>query len=214
MLHSVMRALFYPSPGIDIGAQEAADYEAWLGEGLTLDKLYALPYDPLRMLRYLATGERYLFHGSNNREIARFEPRKQTLYNGKPVHAVFASAEPLWSVFYAVFDRRKLEGSFRNGCLAYGTQRYHYYSLNQATMRAEPWTSGALYVLPRERFRRASSSKLRFDEWICEEPVEPLLRVEVQPQHFVFRDRVAVHGDHEPVWQTWLRYKSRTAVAR
>lgn len=214
MLHIVMRALFYPSPEIDIGAQEAADYEAWLEGGLALDKLYALPYDPVRMLRYLATRESYLFHGSNNREIARFEPREQTLYSGKPVHAVFASAEPLWSLFYAVFDRSKLVGSFRNGCLAYSSQRYHYYSLNQATMRAEPWTPGMLYVLPREPFRRASSSKLRFDEWICEQPVEPLLRIEVQPQDFVFRDRVAVHGDREPVWQTWLRYKTRTSVTR
>jgi hypothetical protein len=48
-------------------------------------------------------------HGSNNRHIVQFEPRKQTLFNGQYVEAVFATQDGIWAVFYAVFNRINLD---------------------------------------------------------------------------------------------------------
>jgi hypothetical protein len=67
--------------------------ELRLGEGGVVDFLHD----------QVASGA-VLLHGSNSRTIERFEPLDQTSYHGVLVHAVFATPDPVWPLFFAVTD--------------------------------------------------------------------------------------------------------------
>ena len=170
---------------------------------------YNLPYPKLKFLQYLSEGGHYLFHGSNNKEIDRFQPRKQTLYNNELVEAVFSAADPNWSVFYAVLNRSNVLGGFRNGCIYAKGRRFHFYSLNASTISNQPWTSGSIYILPKSSFRRASKGRFYFDEWISEQPVTPIAKLDITVDDFYFINKVAVHNDNESLMMTYLLYKLR-----
>lgn len=195
--------------------QEVRDYEELISQLKNNNILhYSLPYPKSRFLNYLALTGLYVFHGSNHKKIDRFEPRQQTLFNNEVTKAVFASADPNWSIFYAVLDRTKIVGSFRNGCVSSNGKRYHYYSLNASTQKNNPWTDGMLYILPKHSFERADQGKTYFDEWISHEPVAPIAKLSVSIEDFYFKDKVATHKDNESLVKTWLLYKARLLLSR
>ena len=211
MLSLVLRTLLYDAPQVIFSDAEIKEYEKINstiknGELLTLDHHIS----KYRFLLYLSQHHNYLFHGSNHPSIDEFEPREQTLYNNKLTKAVFASSEPMWSIFYAVFDRSKLVGSFRNGCLVYKNKKYHFYSLNESTKNNDPWTEGVIYLLPRDTFVQPDQKKLHFDEWICHDYVKPLGKIKVNASDFIYKNKVATHQAHESLIKTWLLYKRRT----
>lgn len=211
MISILLKIILYTSPKIDFYPAEIAAYDELISkiyEGQLIPE--KLPFPKYRFLQYLSLKEDFVFHGSNNLEIEMFEPRKQTLFNDKLTKAVFASSEPIWSMFYAVFDRSKLVGSFRNGCLVYKNEKYHYYSLNKSTMKNKPWTSGKIYILPRNKFKPADNRNVHFDEWICHEPVKPVSQLSVCAEDFYYINKVAIHMNQEPLLKTWLFYKVRT----
>lgn len=215
MLAILIKMLLRASPKIQFSEAEIAAYEK-LVEKVHQGQLSPeeIPIPKYKFLHYLALTGDFVFHGSNNAQIETFEPREQTLFNSKPTKAVFASSEPIWSMFYAVFDRSKLVGGFRNGCLVNKKKKYHYYSLNKSTMEKDPWTSGKLYILPKEKFARSDHSKTHFDEWICHDVVKPISELEVHPDDFYFKDQVSVHKKDESLTKTWLLYKFRTSKSK
>lgn len=170
---------------------------------------YELPFEKHRFLLYLSAKGNYLFHGSNQLNIERFEPRDQTLFNGELTKAVFASSDPIWSTFYAVLDRSKVVGGFRNGCVIGGKRKYHYYSINDATMNEGPWTSGMIYILPKDKFKLSGHGKIQFDEWISHEHVMPICKMSISVDDFYYKNKVSVHKDNESLLKTWLLYKIR-----
>lgn len=213
MIHWLIRILLYAAPKPDIGDGQRAEFEALLDKlEQSSDPLiiYDLPYPKWQFIHYLSLQGRWVFHGSNHTEIETFEPREQTLYNNERARAVFASTDPIWPFFYAVFRRDRLIGSFRNGCIVQGNRQYHYYSLNRSTMANEPWTDGMLYILPRDTFTRSGEGGVQFDEWISREPVKPVWKIAVAPEDFYFYRKVAAHADNESMTRTWLLYKLRT----
>lgn len=215
MISILMKTLFHASPKMNFSQAEVAEYEALISgihEGQLVIK--GLTFPKYRFLQYLTLKEDFVFHGSNHVDIDIFEPREQTLFNGKLTKAVFASSEPNWSMFYAVFDRSKLTGGFRNGCLVYKDKKYHYYSLNKSTMINNPWTSGKIYILPKNKFTPSDTSKLRFDEWICHDPVRPVSQLEVSARDFYYINRVSTHKNNESIVKSWLLYKFRTLKAK
>lgn len=211
MISILLKTLFYPSPKINFSSKEVAEYDRLLSQVYNekLD-IKELSYPKYRFLHYLAESGDFVFHGSNNLDIDLFEPREQTLFNGKLTKAVFASSEPHWSMFYAIFDRSKLVGSFRNGCLVYKKKKYHYYSLNTSTMNANPWATGKIYILPKNQFKPSDTGRVHFDEWICQELVKPVSQLEVSATDFFYIKKVATHKVKESNIKTWLLYKLRT----
>jgi hypothetical protein len=209
--------LLYPSPTISLTTEETQQYDQLL-EAMQENEIlieYNLPYPKYHFLHYLSLQGNYVFHGSNHPNITSFEPKQQTLFNNEITTAVFATMEPLWSMFYAVFDRQKMVGNFRNGCIIGRNKKYHFYSLSKSTFDTDPWTEGMLYVLPRETFRRsgeATADKLQFDEWISLAPVSPKWKLKIAPVDFYFLNKVAIHPDNEPLWKSWLLYKVRTRL--
>lgn len=190
-------------------------------EVVTFDKLIAeihegkpltgeIPFSKYRFLQYLALQDEFIFHGSNNKTLEILEPRKQTLFNSQPTEAVFASTEPMWSVFYAVFDRSKAVGSFRNGCLVYKNRKYHYYALNKSIADQRPWTSGMIYILPKSKFTKVDNRKISFDEWVCYESVKPIGQLEVSLEDFYFKNKVTIFKENESFINTLLFNKMRT----
>ncbi|CAM3603598.1 hypothetical protein [Marinicrinis lubricantis] len=214
MLSYMMQKLFYRSPSVEMDIEQEQYFENLLNHM----RLYphkpitaTLRYPKHHFLHYLSHQLDVVFHGSNHIDIERFEPREQTLYNGQWTKSVFATTDPIWPMFYAVLDRAKVQGSFRNGCLVHKKKRYHFYSLNPSTMRSSPWTCGMLYILPKASFTMAGKGKLRFDEWVSSVPVKPIGRIQIHPEDFFFIDKISTHEDHESLAKTWLCYKKRTA---
>lgn len=211
MIRLLLPLLFYPSPKYKLSVDETIQFSHWehmLRNRGTTPNLA----DPkiTRFLFYLSQTGQYVFHGSNDIHITKFEPRDQTLFNGQPTKAVFASSDPNWSIFFAILNRKHLKGGFRNGCLIGKNNKYHFYSLNESTAKNEPWTEGGVYIFPKDQFRMSGDGKLRFDEWICQEPVFPLGMIQVNPSHFCFINKVSIHGEQEAIAKTWSMYKIRT----
>ncbi|MFF2887331.1 hypothetical protein [Paenibacillus sp. NPDC057967] len=162
-----------------------------------------------RFLQYLSSQHPILFHGTNAAEIQEFVPRPQTLYTGQMTEAVFATSDGIWPIFYAVFNRKKLNVNFRNGCIESGDQRYYFFSLSEETYHNDPWCDGAVYVLPRESFKKQGKGLLNFDEWISLEPVKPLFQIRVKPSDFAYLHKVSKHCSAECILKTWFMCKFR-----
>lgn len=217
MLNLLLRILLYRPPDIIIDKNEEEQFEKLIktihdNEGQVLE--YSLPFPKSHFLHYLLLKEKFVFHGSNNHNIETFEPREQTLYNDKLTKSVFATTDPIWPMFYAVFRRKSLIGSFRNGCLVHRNKRYHYYSLNESTIKNSPWMEGMLYILPKRTFSKSGKGKIQFDEWISHESVKPIGKFIVSVDDFLFHRKVATHKDGESLLRTWLNYKARTLWAK
>lgn len=211
MLNFVLSRMFYKLPDPIFTEDEIIQFNRLIeetGEGSLIE--WSLPYPKLKFLQYLAIEERFLFHGSNTVHIDEFTPREQTLFNNKVTHAVFASAQPLWSMFYAVLDRSKVVGAFRNGCLVSKKETFVYYSINQDTSNNNPWTSGMMYILPRSNFKRADLNRIYFDEWISTTPIKPLYKLEIDVNDFPMLNKVAIHQNKESLYKTLFSYKRRT----
>jgi hypothetical protein len=143
-----------------------------------------------------------LFHGSNTRDIRRFEPRDQLTARDRPVKAVFATPDPLWAMFFAVTDTRRSMGRW-NTCLRpeeTGLPRSRYFFAVRAKP-ADVWTDGAVYVLSSVSFMPSDIAA----EWISFEPVQPLDVVAVTRSDFPFTERVFRFAHPESDWIRLMR---------
>ncbi|MFA9456540.1 hypothetical protein ACERJO_07155 [Halalkalibacter sp. AB-rgal2] len=154
---------------------------------------YNGPYPLYLLLHYLIVEKGCLVHGSNHPNISIFEPRPQTLYDGKPVTAVFASADGLWSLFFAVVNRLEYEGALKNLCIITKNKRYYYFSLNR-DWSGTLWREGTIYMLPSDAFVQGGAKA----EWVSENPVSPVAKLAVAPEDFIFRNQVKRHDENEP----------------
>ncbi|GAA0349598.1 hypothetical protein [Bacillus horti] len=213
MISVLLTLLLKRSSSIKFTEEEIVAYDKLLtaiGEGKLIT--YDLNYPKYRFLQYATSKKEYVLHGSNNPDIHEFEPRRQTLYNNEWTKAVFATTDSNWAIFYAVFNRSQLIGNFRNGCIIRGKSKFHYFSLNESTMKRDPWTDGVVYLLPKDTFTHSGQGKIQFDEWISEEPVKPVGRLAIDLNDFTYKNKVAVHKDNESMVKTWLLYKARILV--
>ncbi|HJR93686.1 MAG TPA: hypothetical protein VJ938_14700 [Acidimicrobiia bacterium] len=160
-----------------------------------------------RFVQWLMLDDRVIFHGSNNAGLAHLTPvrRSMELMNtgGRGNHgAVYGTHDGLWSMFFAVIDREQLHGSIRNGVDrhfgkdgAY-TDLYHF-SIHHEMLDKRPFTTGALYLLPRQGFERLPlyPGGPPSNEWACRRTVTPLARLLVRPEDFPFLEAIGGHDD-------------------
>ncbi|GGA86792.1 hypothetical protein [Ornithinibacillus halotolerans] len=209
----LLRILFLPALNITNSKDEEKLFNDLYESSLKKeDKLieYNLTVPKYKFLSYLIHNKSVLLHGSNNKAIEEFEPRKQTLADGNIVTAIFASKDPIWPIFYATLDKGKIVGNIRNGVVSSnGKNKYHFYSLTEPTISNNPWTTGFIYILPEETFSYKGKGVIQFDEWISQKPVAPILKLKVNPDDFPFRDKVATHHSNESIIKSWLLYKFR-----
>lgn len=179
-------------------------YEAYIqkGEGELIE--YECKYPKYLFLNYLIEQKNVLVHGSNHRDIEEFSPRRQTLFTGKPVQAVFAASDGVWSSFFAVINRKDYVGSLRNACYSVrtkkGIKRYYYFSLNEA-YKESCWVDGMMYILPKHYFNQGGIK----DEWICETTVMPLAKLAIQKNDFIFINHVKRHRESDTILKMILK---------
>lgn len=167
-------------------------------QGAAQPVVYRGPYPTYEFLSYLVAERGYLLHGSRERHISRFEPRPASdVAPFSAQHAVYAASDGIWPIVFAIRDRRPQQGTFINGCSRVLrddgslTAAYYHFALAAAGLRERPWTSGTIYVLPRESFVphplvREHGLTVTLEEWASTEPVVPVARVEVGPADFPF----------------------------
>ncbi|KRF43766.1 hypothetical protein [Paenibacillus sp. Soil787] len=209
----LMGLLFYRSSLLKFSPHEVVEYDKIYSDAIRENSeiIYSCSYPKYRFIQYISSSKPVIMHGSNKEGILEFETRRQTLYNGQYVEAVFATKDGTWSLFYAVFDRHKLVDNFRNACfkIRKNNNKYYFFSLTQNTMNKNPWTNGIVYFLPQESFESTNSSIVSFDEWISRTPVKPITKITVEPQDFYFIDKVSWHKANESLFTSWFLYKLR-----
>lgn len=155
-------------------------------------------------LNYVIENKEIVVHGSNHSSINIFKPRKSTLFNGKPINAVFASSDGVWSLFFAVQNREGYVGSIRNLCLSIttkkGIKRYYYFSINN---KEEPncWTNGTIYFFWKSDFRQGGIK----NEWVSEKEIKPLAKLNVSPIDFPLLQKVMNHKETDSTMKTILK---------
>jgi len=158
---------------------------------------YACPFPKCEFLTYLVRQKGVLLHGSNDPDIARFEPRQQTDFRGRVRESVFATDDGIWPIYFAIVDRERVK-VLKNACFQVtdeqGMSRTHYlFAVPARQLRRHPWREGTVYILPRETFvqDQVVDAKGRlWKEWASDEPVCPLAKLVVGPGDFPFLDDV------------------------
>lgn len=151
---------------------------------------YRLPYPKHEFLSYLVHHRGLLAHGSNLDDIVLFEPR-QANDAGTYLTGVYAADDGIWPMFFAVVAR----GGGR---------------LTNDPGDAASWTTGTVYLLPRETFRHIWGN-----EWVSDVPVRPVARLCVTPDDFPFRQATVRFSIGEPLWRIRRRFRkhARSALA-
>lgn len=162
-----------------------------------------------RLVQWLMLHELVIFHGSNDADIEELTPVRRSVELSDPTGrgnrgAVYGTHDGLWAMFFSVIDRARLKGSIRNGVDTHWSASgdrldlYHF-SIHSDLLTERPFTAGALYLLPRDRFTRIPlyPGGPPSNEWACEEPVRPLGRILLQPEDFPFLDHIGGHDDGE-----------------
>ena len=169
------------------------------------------PYPIHSLVQWLMRRNEFIFHGSNRPEIEEFAPRRESMEIGNQgrhgnLGAVYGTHDGLWAMFFAVVDRSSIRGSIRNGVGMYESatgERIDLYrfSVDARVLHSRPFTSGMLYILPRDRFERIAvyPGGPPSNEWACYEPVRPVAKLAMEPEDFPFLDRVGGHDDGELV---------------
>ncbi|HWD37820.1 MAG TPA: hypothetical protein VG944_03165 [Fimbriimonas sp.] len=161
---------------------------------------------PWELLCYLSDAGDFAFHGTTDLNIAEFTPRKcQDANPFGAQEAVFASSDGLWAMFYAVLDRPRQQFSMVNSCASFvdedgSVSKPCYFFSIGAPSESEPFSPGAVYVLPLGTFSRDPIEQWRghrvvVHHWASLEPVRPLAILPVAPEDFPFLDQIRRHDD-------------------
>ena len=194
--------LYVEAPPLKLTNEQAREFERqW--ERLKTGEEYRSGRPKHEFLRWLVQTQPVLLHGSNNPAVDVFEPRDQRDFDDTPIHAVFATHDGLWPIYFAIANRRFVR-SLINDCVHEngGLARY-FFSLGTEPIDADPWTTGTVYVLPRDGFSAGRTGV----EWTCPKPVVPLARVPIDPDEFPLLDDVHRHHPRESISELEARLR-------
>ena len=218
LTRQLLKFLFLPKPEFHMGEQSVKAYEE-IYSGLEGDKTrkdVVLPHGipAIEFFDFLENKQEFLFHGSNQLDLDILTLKKQNNFRGDEVNGVFASSDPIWAMFFAIINREKYTGTLRNGSFVVSFpqgvyERYYFFSINNAVPENNIWNRGAVYILPREKFKPAGDGWFRFDEWICYEPVIPTAKITIEPEDFPMLGKVVTHQEQESIYLSWVTYKWR-----
>jgi hypothetical protein len=191
-------------PALDGGDREAFDsLLARTPAGGEVD--YDLPHPKWWFLHHLVT-HGFLLHGSNQGAIDEFKTRQTFDAHDVPIDAVFASDDSIWPMYFAVVNR-PVAKSYINWCEhpGNGTSRY-LFSIGSDPGEAASWTTGTIYVLPRETFEPTPGGSR---ELVSLVPVRPRARLTVEPEDFPFKGKTRSHSRGDSVRKVSLKHALR-----
>lgn len=175
------------------------------GPGRPIDYRFAEP--KWQFLCHAAERANLVLHGSGNPGIELFEPRQpaDTLEFSNR-RAVFAAADGIWPVYYAILDRQRYPMRLLNACVrvcaANGevSDPYYFFSISNAALTRRPWRAGMVYLLPAASFRmqpRRAVGHVTFQvaQAASPVPVTPVAKLAVGPGDFPFLEQIRGHDD-------------------
>ena len=195
-----MRPGLLSRPGSEPDAATRAEFDALLavamtaGPGTAID--YRLAAPKWQFLCHVADRGEAVLHGSSDPAIARFEPRQSNdIAEFGNRTAVYAAADGLWALYFAVLDRPRHPMSLVNACFRVvaedGTlgRPYYFFSVDSDSLEHGRFSPGTVYLLPAGRFEReadhlAGGLTVRTAHAACLQPVEPLAKLAVEPADF------------------------------
>jgi hypothetical protein len=197
-----MRKRFLGPPRERAGFTAAADA---LLRGEPVD----LPQPRVEFLRWLALNRPVVFHGSPRDDLEELstERRSRDTTTWGDQTAVYASSDPVWSIYFAVLRRDNGWTETRNGSLGIGGRRFYFFLHNRGSESADRFGPGSLYLLPPETFeaQRPALGFIDLAHLVSRVPVRPLARVDVTPEDFPFRDAIGYYREGEPIWRSMFR---------
>ncbi|MEZ4731503.1 MAG: hypothetical protein R3E79_30665 [Caldilineaceae bacterium] len=165
-----------------------------------------LPWQKWQFLCYVADEHVIALHGSGDPNIALFEPRQSSdLTDFGNQKAVYAAADGLWAMFFAVVDRARVM-SITNACIRIEEESgvmhgpLYVFSVSQSALAHQPWRTGTVYLLPRQPFMTQppatfGAGKVHIAQLASLAPVQPLAKLTVTPEDFPFLQQIRGHDD-------------------
>ena len=191
-----------PSPREKGGFSDSAD-------ALLRGEPVEIPEPRVDFLRWLGANRGVVFHGSPRSDLTELSTERQssdaTEWGNQ--QAVYASSDPVWAIYFAVLRRDNGWQGTRNGSLGLRGKRFYFFAHNRGSASVERFGPGSLYLLAPESFEAAPllGGVVDSAHLVSRVPVKPLARIDVGPEDFPFRDRIAFYRDREPLWVTLLR---------
>lgn len=195
-------------PDLNITPEAAAAFDQLFDSACSLgsaaDINYALPYPKYLFLEHLASTRGLKLHGSNERAIDVLRPIRFTTDSSEfgNQDAIYATQDPLWGLYFAVLDKTGMMGT-SNGAIHLLDQagtliRRYFYTLAVDHLRSRPWKPGAMYILPGEGCEpdpamlgmTAGPYAVQVTHWIYRGELQPLARLNVEPEDFPYLDQV------------------------
>lgn len=198
-------------------APALADFAALLARiDSALDPIdtYDLPWPVWQFLAYAAATGRFALHGTGADPILKFEPRQSNdaaEFGNR--RGVYAAADALWPMYFAIVDRRKVP-SLINACFSvysldgeYRSGPWYFFSVGSADLA--PWRDGAVYLLPAAGFERQEDlirgdQRIRPSQLYLPSSVRPVARIPVRPIDFPMLADIRRHD--------WKVIQARTAA--
>jgi hypothetical protein len=162
---------------------------------------YDLPQPKWWFLHHLVT-HGFVLHGSNEPGIVEFRTRQTFNAHDVPIDAVFASDDAIWPLYFAVVNRPVAQ-SYINWCEHPGNNTSRYlFSIGSDPGDDASWTTGTIYVLPRETFAPTPGGSR---ELVSLVPVRPRARLTLEPDDFPFKERTLGHRRGDSVRKVSLK---------
>ena len=143
-------------PNIEIDSLTRSDIDQWFarvkaaGTSTRID--YTFPVPKWQFLCYLADQLGVVLHGTGDPHIQVFEPRPSNDLNEFGAQtAVYAAGDGLWSMFFAILDRRRYPMSTSNACIRLVdeagkvSEPQYVFSISQTALFQQPWRKGMIY---------------------------------------------------------------------
>lgn len=162
---------------------------------------YNLPYPKYLFLDYLTNTRPLILHGSNLCGLELLKPIRNSTDSSEFGNqaAIYATQDPFWALFFAVLNRQAIKGSISNGAIRLKNKRgmsihRYFFTVEVNSLRKNPWTQGAIYILSKENFEADPSQagvwvgdyELEVTHWIFRGEREPLASLPVEPGDFPF----------------------------
>lgn len=201
-----------PAPALTLDSQKIEAFESVFGQTQRLGPAgvidYHITYPKHEFLRYLVERKQILLHGSNYSDLKVLLPVRLSTDARAAMNkeTVFAVADGILPMFFAILDREKYAGTMSNGAYrlpdATGLATNHYFfSLNEEALKLSPFRPGWIYLLPKDRFKLAADGHgVVLEEWISQEPVQALARLSIAPEDFPLLDAIWGHDEIELAW--------------
>ncbi len=168
---------------------------------------YDLAAPKWKFLNYIVEKHNLVLHGSGNPDITLFEPRKaEDISEFGDQKAVFAAADGVWPMFFAIIDREKHPMTVNNACIQFVeddtpiSDSFYLFSISQGVLQKKPWRKGVVYLLPSETFTEQPTMEfkghtVRIKQQASLVPVKPIAQLEIAAEDFPLLSKVREHDD-------------------